>query len=218
MQGSDLAELRRHCYSNSVDPYTVKQLVNKTFPRCRCKELNQQCGSLTPSEVPVEALDSNGTAMESPLTGSKSAPLPLRNHSRCCAGHEVAIAIEATVQALDAREECLATLLCYLELQGWVEVLSPVLDVCTLKCYGGSRQLRSLARKVPAVAAATARLRQQGEFGTVLLLQSVRQCTRCLRLYILPTWVLHALRDSIKYEYNSLYFDSSQRLVTQQQQ
>ncbi len=112
-----------------------------------------------------------GTATESPSTASSSnsvntgngAPLPLRHHSRWCAGHEVAIPIESTVQSLDAKSESLATLLCYLELQGWIEVFSPVWDVCTLKCYGGSRQLRALAQKVPAVAAAAARLKEQGE-------------------------------------------------------
>ena len=77
-------------------------------------------------------------------------------------GHEVAIPIEQSVQELDVKEECLSTLLCYMELQGWLELRSSVYDTCTLKCYGGARQLRALARKVPAVAAATARLREKG--------------------------------------------------------
>ena len=81
---------------------------------------------------------------------------------RWCAGHEVAVSIDSTVQALDVKEECLATLLCYLELRGWLEVMSPLKDTCTLKCYGGPRQLRALARKVPAVAAAVARTKEQG--------------------------------------------------------
>jgi hypothetical protein len=67
------------------------------------------------------------------------------------------------VQCLDIKEECVSTLLCYLELQGWLEVLNVVNDSCTLKCYGGARQLRALAQKVPAVAAAAARLRENGE-------------------------------------------------------
>ena len=67
------------------------------------------------------------------------------------------------VQRLDIKEECISTLLCYLELQGWLEVLNVVNDSCTLKCYGGARQLRALAQKVPAVAAAGARLREKGE-------------------------------------------------------
>ena len=67
------------------------------------------------------------------------------------------------VQRLDIKEECISTLLCYLELQGWLEVLNVVNDGCTLKCYGGARQLRALAQKVPAVAAAAARLREKGQ-------------------------------------------------------
>ena len=67
------------------------------------------------------------------------------------------------VQRLDIKEECISTLLCYLELQGWLEVLNIVNDSCTLKCYGGGRQLRALAQKVPAVAAAAARLREKGQ-------------------------------------------------------
>lgn len=84
-------------------------------------------------------------------------------------GREVAIPIESTVLSLDVREECLATLLCYVELQGWLEVSTPVYDTCTLKCYGGARQLRALARKVPAVAAAAARLREKGDYPLSLL-------------------------------------------------
>ena len=169
VQGSDLVELRRHAYSNSVDPYTIKQMVRKVFPQCRCKELKQ--------EDKTKHLESDGedlitcTDLEPSSTaqgGSSSMsgigmPVPLHDQSRWCAGHEVAIDIESTVKVLDAREECLATLLCYLELQGWIEVMNPILDTCSLKCYGGSRQLRALARKVPAVAAAVARLREQGE-------------------------------------------------------
>ena len=67
------------------------------------------------------------------------------------------------MESLDAKEECLATLLCYLELEGWLVMRGVVKDTCCLKCYGGVGQLRALARKVPAVAAAVARLREKGE-------------------------------------------------------
>ncbi len=183
VQGSDLAELRRHSYSNSVDPYTIKQLVRKVFPRCRCKEVKLQTAAVQP-EPPKEALEC-AADIEPSLTTSPSsttsrvgggAPLPLHDRTRWCAGHEVAVPIEATVQSLDAREECVSTLLCYLELQGWVEVLIPVQDVCALKCYGGPRQLRALAQKVPAVAAAAARLREKGEAST-LSIHARNKCT-----------------------------------------
>ena len=47
-------------------------------------------------------------------------------------------------------------------MQDWVEVVNVVNDSCSVKCYGGARQLRALAQKVPAVAAAAARLRERG--------------------------------------------------------
>ena len=147
-QGSDLTELRRHAYSSTVDPYTIKQLIRKVFPKCQCRDIKQ-------ASIPESKPESNPPA-------SNSAPLPLNSTSRWCAGHEVAIPIESTVRQLDVKEECLSTLLCYLELQHWLEVMNSVCDSCTLKCYGGPRQLRALAQKVPAVAAAAARLKEQG--------------------------------------------------------
>lgn len=148
MQGSDMVELRRHTYSNTVDPYAIKQLIGKVFPKCICKEM----------KLSSTATQNDPQSAQSSL---KSPPL-LSGRIRYCAGHEVAIPIEATVQTLDVREECLSTLFCYLELQSWLEVLNPVNDTCTLKCYGGPRQLRALAQRLPSVAAAVARLREQG--------------------------------------------------------
>ena len=40
-------------------------------------------------------------------------------------------------------------------------------DSCMLRCYGGAKQLRALAQKVPAVAAAAARLREKGELDSI---------------------------------------------------
>ena len=146
-----MVELRRHIYSNTVDLYPIKQLVKKAFPKCRCKEIKQP-STATPSPPQDGPQYSQGSPDSQPLL----------SRSRWCAGHEVAIPIEATVQDLDVREECLSTLLCYLEFESWVEVLNHVNDTCTLKCYGGLKQLRALARKVPSVAAATAMLRAKG--------------------------------------------------------
>ena len=43
VQGSDFNELRRHVFSNAVERYTVKQLLQRVFPRkCNCAGLNQQ--------------------------------------------------------------------------------------------------------------------------------------------------------------------------------
>ena len=85
------------------------------------------------------------------------------------------------VQRLDVKEECISTLLCYLELRGWLDVVNIVNDSCTLKCYGGARQLRALAQKVPAVAAAAARLRENGELA---LYAWIRVCTYVCMVYM----------------------------------
>lgn len=42
VQGGDLHELRRHIYADTVDYYTVKRLVQKVFPPCKCKQLHQK--------------------------------------------------------------------------------------------------------------------------------------------------------------------------------
>ena len=102
--------------------------------------------------------------------GNNSLMAP--HQGRVCRGHEVSFPVEATVESLDVREETLSTLLCQLELQGWLQVRSAghAHDTCTLRCYGGARQLRALARKVPAVAAAAAYLRAKGKNKLILCL------------------------------------------------
>ncbi|XP_034016922.1 ATP-dependent DNA helicase Q4 isoform X2 [Thalassophryne amazonica] len=41
-EGADLHELRRHIYADTVDYYTVKRLVQKVFPPCKCKLIHQR--------------------------------------------------------------------------------------------------------------------------------------------------------------------------------
>ncbi|XP_055013527.1 ATP-dependent DNA helicase Q4 [Boleophthalmus pectinirostris] len=41
-EGDDLHELRRHIYADTVDYYTVKRLVQKVFPPCKCKQIHQK--------------------------------------------------------------------------------------------------------------------------------------------------------------------------------
>ena len=78
----------------------------------------------------------------------------------CCLGHEQAVPVDHMVQTLDVYEEGITTLLCYMEVQGWLEVLPPINDTCILKCYGGSRQLSALSKKVPAIALAFAQMKR----------------------------------------------------------
>ncbi|EDO32537.1 predicted protein [Nematostella vectensis] len=128
-EGQDLCELRRHIFSNTVDRVTVKRLVNRIFPRCDCKKLQRE-----QSKPNVETKQPN----------------------RVCGGHEVAIVTETAVEELDMREESIATLLCYLELHGnrWVEVLSTVKSMCTIKFYGGYAHMKAVAKRIPPIAAA----------------------------------------------------------------
>ncbi|XP_034401343.1 ATP-dependent DNA helicase Q4 [Cyclopterus lumpus] len=41
-EGGDLHELRRHIYADTVDYYTVKKLVQKVFPSCKCIQIHQK--------------------------------------------------------------------------------------------------------------------------------------------------------------------------------
>ena len=159
--------------------------MRQVFLKCQCKKAKQQSDSQQSqtssqsdpaSAISADLIDLSEAELLANFSNSESdfpdvstlpttatnEPPPMSAGSRWCAGHEVAVPIESTVQALDVKEECLATLLCYLELRSWLEVMSPVKDTCTLRCYGGPRQLRALARKVPAVAAAVARAKEQG--------------------------------------------------------
>ncbi|XP_029849079.2 ATP-dependent DNA helicase Q4 [Ixodes scapularis] len=80
--------------------------------------------------------------------------------------YEVAIPIDATVEELDMKEENILTLICFLEFhpKKVVQVFNKVYATCTLKCYGGPQQLRSVASKNAPVAAAMALARQKGEY------------------------------------------------------
>ena len=150
-----MCELRRHAYSSTVDPYSIKQLVTKAFPSCQCRQIKTQS-----HHENTAAVDTDETTAHT-LKDSQ-APKPLGSPERWCSGHEVSIPIERTVKVFDTKEECIATLLCYLELHRWLEMKGIKRDTCSLKCYGGPRQLRALAQKVPAVAAATARMQEGG--------------------------------------------------------
>ncbi|XP_076866047.1 ATP-dependent DNA helicase Q4 isoform X2 [Brachyhypopomus gauderio] len=41
-EGGDLHELRRHIYADTVDYYTIKRLVQKVFPPCKCRQIHQR--------------------------------------------------------------------------------------------------------------------------------------------------------------------------------
>ncbi|KAG5842663.1 hypothetical protein ANANG_G00180000 [Anguilla anguilla] len=41
-EGGDLHELRRHIYADTVDYFSIKKLVQKAFPPCKCKKIHQK--------------------------------------------------------------------------------------------------------------------------------------------------------------------------------
>ncbi|XP_055081382.1 ATP-dependent DNA helicase Q4 isoform X2 [Periophthalmus magnuspinnatus] len=56
-EGGDLHELRRHIYADTVDYYTVKRLVQKVFPECKCKQIHQKQQLLTKDIEDSELLE-----------------------------------------------------------------------------------------------------------------------------------------------------------------
>ncbi|XP_023265625.1 ATP-dependent DNA helicase Q4 isoform X1 [Seriola lalandi dorsalis] len=56
-EGGDLHELRRHIYADTVDYYTVKRLVQKVFPPCKCKRIHQKQQELIKDVEDAELLE-----------------------------------------------------------------------------------------------------------------------------------------------------------------
>ncbi|KAJ8386837.1 hypothetical protein AAFF_G00166320 [Aldrovandia affinis] len=48
-EGGDLHELRRHIYADTVDYFTVKKLVQKVFPPCKCRQIHRKRQDLAKS-------------------------------------------------------------------------------------------------------------------------------------------------------------------------
>uniref|UniRef100_A0A3B4FPV7 DNA 3'-5' helicase n=1 Tax=Pundamilia nyererei TaxID=303518 RepID=A0A3B4FPV7_9CICH len=150
-EGGDLHELRRHIYADTVDYYTVKRLVQKVFPACKCKQIHQKQQELF-KVTPPSSRDQEEERCDWP-------------RERVCHTHERAIPIQETIEALDITEEGVETLLCYLELhpQRFVELLHPTLSVCKVSCYDGPRQLQKITKICPPIAVVLARRRMAGE-------------------------------------------------------
>lgn len=145
-EGADLHELRRHIYADTVDYYTVKKLVQKVFPPCKCRQIQQkqrdleQAAEVSDSELlemeVCEDTDSHQQRSETVTLTEQQTHTPhelnkptqtaeesdggLKLSDEClqrpCHTHERAIPMQETVEALDITEESLETLLCYLEL------------------------------------------------------------------------------------------------------
>ncbi|XP_069847760.1 ATP-dependent DNA helicase Q4-like isoform X1 [Dipodomys merriami] len=150
-QGEDLQELRRHVHAASTDFLVVKKLVQRVFPPCACPRL--------PPEQAEDIAGVRPVAESSPSKARPSGQQATRVPGPACPGHERALPVQPTVQALDLPEEAIETLLCYLELhpRRWLELLPAVYAQCHLRCPGGRTRLAHLAHKSPLVAACWAR-------------------------------------------------------------
>uniref|UniRef100_A0AAY5EAX1 ATP-dependent DNA helicase Q4 n=1 Tax=Electrophorus electricus TaxID=8005 RepID=A0AAY5EAX1_ELEEL len=165
-EGGDLHELRRHIYADTVDHYTIKRLVQRVFPPCKCRQIQQRQKHLAQvsREQEGEGDERGGREGGGRSVGDTGQSVRVEPAQRVCHTHERAIPMEETVEALDVTEEGLETLLCYLELhpQRWVELLHPTLSMCRIMCYGGPQQVRKLAKVCPPVAVVLARRRLAG--------------------------------------------------------
>ncbi|XP_026499116.2 ATP-dependent DNA helicase Q4 [Vanessa tameamea] len=73
-----------------------------------------------------------------------------------CAGHEVGIPIDNTVEELDLPSENIATLLCYVELhhKHYIKVLNNAYTICKISSYGGPIKILEAAKTCPPLAMA----------------------------------------------------------------
>uniref|UniRef100_A0A8C6S3Z8 DNA 3'-5' helicase n=1 Tax=Neogobius melanostomus TaxID=47308 RepID=A0A8C6S3Z8_9GOBI len=164
-EGGDLHELRRHIYADTVDYYTVKRLVQKVFPACKCKQIHQKQQLLMKPQGAGGSSDPENKAKEDTEMEKDDTVTFEWPKERVCHTHERAIPVEQTVETLDITEEGVETLLCYLELhpQRFVELLHPTMSQCKIGCYNGPRQLQKLTKICPPVAVVLARRRMAGE-------------------------------------------------------
>ncbi|XP_027765719.1 ATP-dependent DNA helicase Q4 [Empidonax traillii] len=158
----DLPELRRHIYGDTVEFWAIKQLVLEVFAPCKCRQIyGRERGDSQAGEEVEDAEMAELLEEESEEKPEKAGTRPL---GRVCHGHERCLPIQRSVESLDLREEGIETLLCYLELhpQRWLELLLPTYSRCRIRCSGGPRQLRDLARSCPPVGVFLARERLAG--------------------------------------------------------
>uniref|UniRef100_H9GGL3 DNA 3'-5' helicase n=1 Tax=Anolis carolinensis TaxID=28377 RepID=H9GGL3_ANOCA len=189
-EGEDLHELRRHIYADTVDFFTVKRLVQKVFPRCKCRELHQKQHSgagqqrvcyrherAIPIQPTVEALDFREEGIETLLCYLELHP------------------------------------------QRWLEMLHPTFSSCRVICYGGPQQLRTVAQRCPPLAVCLAQQRLQGishthassvDFDVVALADSmgweVLPVKRALRQLQWDTRLQNGNQSGVLVEFSELSF------------
>ena len=82
---------------------------------------------------------------------------------RCCSGHHVTLSIDDAVLAFDMKEENIATLLSYLEhlTSSSVLFLGTLQASCTVRCYGGPKQMKMLAKGFLPMTAVFNRMKRE---------------------------------------------------------
>ncbi|XP_057592716.1 ATP-dependent DNA helicase Q4 isoform X2 [Hippopotamus amphibius kiboko] len=168
-QGQDLWELRRHVHADAVDFLAVKRLVQHVFPPCTCARRPPEHEGGESWERPLARAPvpehEGGESWERPLARApvaaspQDADHPSTEGTARCPGHERALPVQPTVQALDMPEEAIETLLCDLELhpQRWLKLLAPTYARCHLRFPGGPTQLQALAHRCRPLAVCLAR-------------------------------------------------------------
>uniref|UniRef100_A0A8C3I3Z2 DNA 3'-5' helicase n=1 Tax=Chrysemys picta bellii TaxID=8478 RepID=A0A8C3I3Z2_CHRPI len=131
-EGGDLHELRRHIYADTVDFFTIKKLVQKVFPRCKCLELHRRQQDLSRQRVCYK----------------HERAIPVQQTVESLDIREEGI--ETLLCYLELHPQC------------WVELLHPTFSSCRVVCYGGPQQLRATAQSSPPIAVCLAQERLAG--------------------------------------------------------
>ncbi|XP_007564958.1 ATP-dependent DNA helicase Q4 isoform X1 [Poecilia formosa] len=86
-EGGDLHELRRHIYADTVDYYTIKKLVQRVFPACKCQKIHQKQQELWKDVEDADLLEMMDVCDEKKLrekqesTGLEAPDLDSAQHS-----------------------------------------------------------------------------------------------------------------------------------------
>lgn len=109
----------------------MKKLVDKVFSQCLCHKMPFSNPTCTSQELSSTTI----------------------NSQKICGGHEVDVRIQRMEEMMDIKGDSIATLLCYLEKKGYLEITNILTDrdICRLHYYGGERQLEDLKQNYTAV-------------------------------------------------------------------
>ncbi|XP_008299478.1 ATP-dependent DNA helicase Q4 [Stegastes partitus] len=105
-EGDDLHELRRHIYADTVDYYTVKRLVQKVFPACKCKQIHQKQQDLFKDVEDSELLEMMDMCdQESSLNPSTQQDLLHTDQPQVAASQETSDLDSAEIPIQEERDE-----------------------------------------------------------------------------------------------------------------